>query len=108
MNNLEFDALVTGYTEALLWTEERAQEDLSILGMANIRKDCHDFYESCSSDCEEFAEEFGWPQLGYDFWLTRNGHGVGFWDRDLEELGDRLTAACDSFGEVWDVLSYFG
>jgi hypothetical protein len=21
------------------------------------------------------------PQAGHDFWLTRNGHGTGFWDR---------------------------
>ena len=30
---------------------------------------------------------------GHDFWLTRNGHGAGFWDRGLGEVGDRLTAA---------------
>lgn len=27
---------------------------------------------------------------GHDLWLTRNGHGVGFWDRGLGELGDKL------------------
>lgn len=30
-------------------------------------------------------------RAGHDLWLTRNGHGAGFWDRDLGELGDRLT-----------------
>lgn len=29
--------------------------------------------------------------VGHDFWLTRNGHGVGFWDRGLGDLGDELT-----------------
>lgn len=37
--------------------------------------------------------------IGHDFWLTRNGHGTGFWDRGYDdELGDRLTDAAHSFG----------
>ena len=35
---------------------------------------------------------------GHDFWLTRNGHGAGFWDRGLGEVGDRLSNACKAFG----------
>lgn len=31
---------------------------------------------------------------GHDFWLTRGGHGVGFWDRDLGDVGDVLTTFC--------------
>ena len=35
-------------------------------------------------------------QAGCDFWFTRNGHGVGFWDRkELEGgLGDSLSNLC--------------
>ena len=32
-----------------------------------------------------------WNQLGVDYWFTRCGHGCGFWDRGMGELGDRLT-----------------
>ena len=39
-------------------------------------------------------------QTGHDFWLTHNGHGTGFWDRGLGEVGDRLTTACRPYGEV--------
>lgn len=39
-------------------------------------------------------------QIGHDFWLTRNGHGAGFWDRGLGDVGDKLTAACKDFGGV--------
>lgn len=38
-------------------------------------------------------------QVGHDFCLTRNRHGVGFWDRGLGELGDRLTDASHTYGE---------
>jgi hypothetical protein len=30
-------------------------------------------------------------QIGHDFWLTRQGHGAGFWDRGLGKIGDQLT-----------------
>jgi hypothetical protein len=41
-------------------------------------------------------------QLGHDFWLTRNGAGAGFWDRDelSGELGRKLTDAAKRAGEV--------
>jgi len=38
---------------------------------------------------------------GHDFWLTRNRHGAGFWDRGMaRELGDALTDAAHMSGEV--------
>ncbi len=44
-------------------------------------------------------------QAAHDFWLSRNGHGAGFWDRDPAEYGGeynakRLQAWAESFGEV--------
>lgn len=40
--------------------------------------------------------------LAHDYILTRNGHGTGFWDRGLGELGDRLTEAAHNAGE-WEL-----
>jgi hypothetical protein len=40
-------------------------------------------------------------QLAHDFWLTRNGHGAGFWDRGQGETGDRLTALSKPYGEQY-------
>jgi hypothetical protein len=38
---------------------------------------------------------------GHDFWLTRNGHGAGFWDGDWPEpQASRLTDAAHALGEV--------
>lgn len=37
---------------------------------------------------------------GHDFWLTRNGHGAGFWDRGLGEVGDKLSEACEPYGSA--------
>lgn len=42
-------------------------------------------------------------QVGHDFWLTRNGHGTGFWDRPEvygEEQAAKLTELAKTFIEV--------
>lgn len=39
-------------------------------------------------------------RAGHDFWLTRNHHGAGFWDRDLGPIGDALTDAAHEYGET--------
>lgn len=38
-------------------------------------------------------------QIGHDLILTTNGHGAGFWDRGLGELGQKLTAVCEDLDE---------
>ncbi len=43
--------------------------------------------------------------LGHDLFLTRNGHGVGFWDRNLGNIGERFTEAANALGEI---LLYVG
>ena len=57
-------------------------------------------------DCAKFQAEndlTGYPlkNAGHDFWLTRNGHGCGFWENDFgtEEQCDKLTKASKAFGE---------
>lgn len=38
---------------------------------------------------------------GHDFWLTRCGHGAGFWDGDWPEPhAQALTDAAEAFGNV--------
>jgi len=77
--------------------------------------DLNDFTEeairAAAADCAKFQGENADDlssedpeNAGHDFWLTRNGHGAGFWDGDYEESkGERLTAACEAYGHlhVW-------
>jgi len=37
-------------------------------------------------------------QVGHVFWLTRKGHGAGFWDRGNGPQGDRLTELTKAYG----------
>lgn len=63
--------------------------------------------DKASADCAKFKVENSAMLAyqsndcnGHDFWLTRNGHGSGFWDRDLPHGAGRvLTDAAHRFGE---------
>jgi hypothetical protein len=51
-------------------------------------------------DNEADLADMNLSQIGHDFWLTRNRHGAGFWDRGLGERGRRLTDAAHVYGET--------
>lgn len=58
-----------------------------------------DFVAANAADLSDGAQSD--EQIGHDFWLTRNGHGAGFWDRGLGDVGNRLTAACKPYGSAY-------
>ena len=45
-----------------------------------------------------------WIELGRDWWLTIEGHGAGYWDRGLEEVGEKLTHECQGYS---DIVSFY-
>lgn len=45
-------------------------------------------------------ENYTWEHVGHDFWLTSQGHGAGFWDRDLDEVGDTLTDSASGYEDI--------
>lgn len=49
-----------------------------------------------------WSERFSYTpeQAGMDYLFTRDGHGVGFWDRDLGETGETLSEAARAAGPV--------
>jgi hypothetical protein len=63
---------------------------------------------NADTDCLAFLAKHGddigtrYEQAGHDFWLTRNGHGAGFWEESdwPKEAGQRMTATCEQFGEA--------
>jgi hypothetical protein len=62
-----------------------------------MQDDSEKFYFANKSDIEEIGAE----QCGHDFWLTRNGHGTGFWDRfPKTDAHKRLDVAAMAFGKA--------
>ena len=107
---MKLDKFTIAYIEAALWssTDESTPEggepmdsnyDISDLAPETL--------ESMKVDCDSFQGQF-WDDIqddveraGHDFWLTRCGHGAGFWDGDWpESVDEKLTAASHSCGEV--------
>ena len=71
-------------------------DDIHPESLSKMRQELDDFIDANSADLETLADP---GQVGHDFWLTRNRHGAGFWDRGLGELGDRLTDAAHAYGD---------
>jgi hypothetical protein len=94
------EKFIRAYKVAALWssTDDQGEpldtgrdlDDISGDTHNTMDRDCAAFVEQNWNDLQDLEPE----QCGHDFWLTRCGHGAGYWDRGLEELGDRLTAAC--------------
>jgi len=116
---------IIGYKIASLWSSHDSdQTDCEFLdekfditdfddnANQTIETDCVKFIESNHDDLVEYADNVSYNSeeclsayevAGHDFWLTRNGHGAGFWDRNGidDDLGNRLTDSCKDFGECW-------
>lgn len=79
-----------------------------------MKTECHIFRHMAGALLEkaatlgDYAKRDEWtPEMrcGHDFWLSRNGHGAGFFDRELvtadgENVGDQLQKLAESFGEA--------
>lgn len=70
-------------------------DDIASESLAEMLADCSAFRTDNAEDLANMDPR----QAGHDFWLTRNGHGAGFWDRGLGKRGERLTEAAYVYGE---------
>jgi hypothetical protein len=78
--------------------------DFTVHEIFRAEKECRDFVDSNIQDLRGLDMK----RCGYDFWFTRNGHGTGFWDRGLGEVGDRLTEAAEGCGTMYVYVSRRG
>jgi len=108
IHGIELDSFTLAYLECALWSsmdfsdesggqpldQNYSFEDIAPEALQTMANDCKAFQEANA----ELLTGLESGQSGHDFWLTRNGHGAGFWDRGLGEVGDKLTQACKAFG----------
>lgn len=105
------DAFMRGYFEAALWSslddndrpmdEKYSGSDLSVKAIKSMIQDCKEFQQENASLLAQAYEDPGYDEerAGFDFWLTRNRHGAGFWDRGLPyQVGRALTDAAHAYG----------
>lgn len=98
--------------EALFFTDigDTGQPDsdakLAPETLLDLQADCRSFWRrfGCyvnAADCNRGnGDHSKAAQAGHDFWMTRNGHGVGFWDGDWSEpYADMLDKGARCYGE---------
>ncbi len=101
------------YVDCALWSStygengennlDDGEHELSDEAKNIMLADCADFLTYCAevnvNPFPDYQNELydDYELSGHDFWLTRNGHGAGYWDRGLEN-GKELTAAAKTFG----------
>ncbi len=107
------DLFTQGYIESMMWTlTDEDGHSLDYLGLHDIapeaiekcRAVCAEFQEMNREDLDQASDESHRDDSshGHDFWLTRNHHGAGFWDRGYDEtLGEALTTAAHAYGEAY-------
>lgn len=113
----DIDNIVSSYLEAVLFTERDNEETIDDddpeydEDSDNVRYPFNDkneddfsddakkqayyeiawFIDSAGSAIDDITDE----SIGHDIWLTRNGHGAGFWDKgydsDIEEVLEQLS-----------------
>lgn len=124
MDYKDIDRFTRAYLEAAEWTEchednpdLEGADSFSESAMQQAAADCKAFQNRAKQLLvQAYEQDYDESQAGHDFWLTRNGHGAGFWDRselDADNIGEALTVISDSFGETYlyvgdDNLLYFG
>jgi hypothetical protein len=116
-----------GYMDAAEWTDDESWGEEE---KERYEDNGSQFSDEAIKDAEEDVKEFlkkaepfltnyegTYSQVGHDFWLTRNRHGAGFWDRPKfyggQENADKLTEIAQEFGEVDSYIGddgyfYFG
>lgn len=122
---------VRGFIEALLWANavdsngesvEGAHQDYAPVSLTDFAVDAQTtinaevwaFISSNVADFDEFvqrvvslndcSESAAAADFGHNFLLTRSGHGAGYWDRGLGDLGDRLTANAKPYGPIYAIV----
>lgn len=111
VSHMSLDTFTRAYIECALWSTndestpdggvplDRSYDvrDIAPATLARMVSDCELFQRECADDLAEGDDE----QAGHDFWLTRNGHGAGFWDGDWPEpAATRLTDMSHGFSAI--------
>lgn len=114
------EAFFFAYVNTALWSSVNGQgepldsdhgpEDIADVTLDRMRIDCNRFLDDNSRTIQSAIDtgkviagpDFdGWGRAGHDFWLTRNGHGAGFWDGDWPDPeATVLSDAAQEFGGV--------
>jgi hypothetical protein len=121
---MRLEIFTDNYLECVAWVDCNDDQDEAFADSLGFSDE---MLLEAKNDSKRFLEIVGdklpdelLSQAGHDLWLTRNGHGTGFWDRPEiygQENSDYFTSLCHwhdgEFREKYvyvgdDNLIYFG
>lgn len=107
------NAFLYGFLGAALWAEHANEagdsfeslnydrDDLSAAALKTLAEECQDFQALAAEELKAAqARGKSLETLGADFYFTRCGHGTGYWDRGLGELGEALTEKAETYSSI--------
>jgi hypothetical protein len=109
---MELDEFTKGYIVCALWSttdhstesggdpldQNYDEDDIATESLAEIIETCKDFQQANAELLNQYVEKGrSMDHAGHDFWLSRCGHGTGFWDRGFGEVGDKLDNAAEVY-----------
>jgi hypothetical protein len=82
---------IRGYFEAAEWLLDEEIERAKIRGWSKkaqktMRADCREFMKEYAELLADYAENFSLYRVGMNFFLSREGHGAGFFDDNANDL----------------------
>lgn len=105
----DMDDFTRGYLSCAEWlldddTERDALQGWHASALKDARADCEAFQETWGEELARYCGIMGdargysaMERAGHDFYLTRCGHGAGFWDRGTDPVFEALTKAAETF-----------
>jgi len=109
MERSDLEVFTAACVEALFFTDTgdaeqpAADTELAPGTLADLQADCRSWWRrfgpyvlACRDKMPDAVR-----RAGHDFWLTRNGHGAGFWDGDWRgtPYADTFTEGAKAYGE---------
>lgn len=95
--DIDLAAVMSGYLNCAIWTTtdefgesfegQFTVDDITQESVNNAYADVAAFVDSNCADLIRYLADLNREpeSIGHDFWLTRNRHGAGFWDRSYND-----------------------
>src|ERR1035437_1508093 len=93
-NNFDVNKILNSYLETAIWAEESDENDLQGKTIHEIDKnskansaiEMYQFLQKAQQEASDELNTYDEEAIGHNLWLSRNGHGAGFFDDNNDKL----------------------
>jgi hypothetical protein len=94
LGELNIDEILNSYLETALWAEESEENnlkdktinDVDKESVVNSKIEIYNFIKKAQQEAPDELSTYDSKMLGHNLWLSRNGHGAGFFDDNNDKL----------------------